>query len=112
MSIPESDQALITEWCAGRVPAEIQDQLKVVAEFRGNSVSVIETRPYFLDASAAWTRSRVAKITRDPETGEWELFARDRNDQLLGYTKEFGIGRELTSTLAAIDVDRVGIFWG
>lgn len=112
MAIADSDKRMIEAWCEGRVPSQHLDQMRVVCRFRGNSATIVEERPDWQGRDIPWSQLRIAKLVHDPEARSWQLFARDRNDKLLEYSNEFGVGRTLAACLAAVDEDRTCIFWG
>ena len=113
MAIAELERKMIEKWCRTRVPEEHQDEVKVVAEFRGNSATIVDARsPCDEELGPEWTRVRVAKLTRDLASGRWKLFARDRNDKLLHYSDEFKLGPHLSGLLEELERDPTCIFWG
>ncbi len=84
--------------------------MPVLSFAAGNTVTLVEQRPYFRDPSAAWTQSKVAVFEYDPTTRTWELFAFDRNDRRMPYDAE--PTADLAVLVAEVDADPTGIFWG
>ena len=57
-----------------------------------------------------WTRLKVAQLRYRPESTDWTLHCRDRNEKWFDYDDLFsGTAAEL---LAEIDEDPTCIFWG
>lgn len=113
MAISELDRKRIDVWCAARVPASFRDEIRIEAKYRGNSVNIVDRRaPFHPSQGTEWTELRVARITWDPDRNVWKLFARDRNDRLLPYPEEFGVGTTLVEVLDEIDRDPSAMFWG
>ena len=113
VAISELDRRRISSWCDLRVPAAVRDRVLVVASFRGNSAVIAERRPPWReDFGPEWSSIRIAKLTVDPVANSWVLFASDRNDRLLNYSRDIGVGTSLVEILAELDVDPTSIFWG
>lgn len=89
MALPEfikaSVEKALTAYCSRKVPAHVSDRLKVNFRFRGNNVTLFESRPYFLDQSK-WIDSVVAQFRYDPENGTWSLYCADRNSRWHAYS--------------------------
>lgn len=101
---------LLTEFCARRVPTHLHDRLRLSFTVKGNNVTLVELRPFFLDATAPWTESKIAVFKYDAVTRTWELFARDRNGRRMPYDAD--PAADLASLIAKVDADPTGIFWG
>ena len=101
---------LLTEFCLKRTPPEIQANVRVGFEIRGNRITISEHRPYFMDATEPWTNSRIAVLVYDDANRAWDLFAFNRNSCRMPYDVE--PTRDLAVLIAEIDADPTGIFWG
>ncbi|MES2092582.1 MAG: DUF3024 domain-containing protein [Actinomycetota bacterium] len=113
MAITQLDRRRISSWCEARVPAAARDEIVVSAIFRGNSAEIIEGRPPWReDFGPERSSNRIAKLTVDPVANTWILFATDRNDRLLNYSRDIGVGTSLVEILAELDADPTSIFWG
>ncbi len=100
----------LTAFCDRRVPPDLHDKLRLTFTVKGNTVTLVEQRPFFLDATAEWTKSKVALFTYDAATRTWALFARDRNGRRMAYDAE--PTADLAVLIAEVDADPTGIFWG
>lgn len=114
MAISELDRKRIDAWCLKRTPAEHTDQMRVEARFRGNSVDILDCRaPWPADSSREWSDMRIAKLSFDPKSRDWTLFATNRDDRLLPYSEHFNdVGPTLPELLAELEDDPAFIFWG
>lgn len=113
MPIPGTDRATIAAWCSARIPVEHTEEISVVAEFRGNSVNIVELRPPWReDFGPDWSRQRIANLTRHESSGAWTLRSTDRNDRLINYSGAFNVDSTLHEVLEQIELDPTGIFWG
>jgi len=114
MGLPELVRHLVqvrlTKFCSRRIPPHIRSEIRLSHTIRGNSVTLIEERPFYLDRSR-WTRSPVAQFRYDRESRNWSLCCRDRNGRWhlysrLAPTKNFEV------LLREVRADPTGIFWG
>lgn len=95
------------------MPADLRDEILVSASFRGNSAVITERRPPWReDFGPEWSSRRIAKLTVDPAVNTWILYATDRNDRLLNYSRDIGVGVSLVEILAELQADPTAIFWG
>lgn len=64
MPLSEFRQRLVekklAKYCSGRIPEPSRHQVKLTYKIRGNSVTLIEERPYFKDPST-WSQSPIAQ---------------------------------------------------
>jgi hypothetical protein len=97
-------------FCERRVPPHIRDQIRLIFKFRGNTVTLIETRPYFMDPSI-WTESPVAQFRFDIDKKVWCLYCRDRNTRWHFYDL-VKPSANLDDLIAEVDRDPTCIFWG
>lgn len=96
-------------YCRAKIPAHLQDQIRITHKVRGNNVTIVESHPFFRDPSE-WTQHRVAQLRYNPDNGAWSLFCRDRNDKWHAYRNMHA--RDIDALLAEIEADPTGIFWG
>ena len=110
VKLPETDLARIAKYCADRVPTDLRKEVQLKFETRGRSVTIIETRPPWQGGDQPWTRMKVAQLRYRPESSDWTLHWRNRNERWFDYDDHFcGTAAEL---LAEIDEDPTSIFWG
>ncbi len=108
--IPEIDIQRIRRYCAGRVPPQYADQIRIEADVRGRSVTIRECRPPWRpEWGPEWTRRPVAQLRYDDATGQWRLFAANRNGRWLVYPSRPG---RVARLLDEIEADPIAIFWG
>ena len=114
MALPELVRQLVdtklSSFCEARVPAQYRDEIRLDYSIRGNSVTLVERRPYFLNREE-WIEHRIAQMRFDPEARSWTLYSRDRNDRWHRYP---GVADEpdLDVLIEEIDEDPTCIFWG
>jgi len=82
MPVPDNLKSCIDETFAGfchrRVPPHVRDQVRLVHQWRGTKVTLVEQRPHWRDPEV-WGDSPVAQFRFDLERGAWSLYWRDRN---------------------------------
>ncbi|MFH1079237.1 MAG: DUF3024 domain-containing protein [Pseudomonadota bacterium] len=98
------------EYCERRIPIHARDQVKLIYKITGNNVTLIETRPYYMNPSV-WTETPIAQFRFNHETKKWTLYWMDRNsrwhlDELVKPSIHF------EDILKELDRDATGIFWG
>ena len=110
-AIPDLDLARIRKYCADRVPERALNQVRMEADVRGSSVTILECRaPWREDFGPEWSRRGMAKLKYDSANNLWTLYWADRNGRFhLFDLIEPGSVVEL---LAEIELDRTSIFWG
>ena len=96
MAFTESElQAIentVGDLCRRRSPAHLQDQLRLVYEVEGHSVSVFDERPGWHDPSQ-WVRIGVARFRYFRSRGTWILYWMRRDLKWHVYEPEPKIGR-------------------
>ncbi|OGS12001.1 MAG: hypothetical protein A2234_05095 [Elusimicrobia bacterium RIFOXYA2_FULL_58_8] len=102
--------AKIQRICDARVPEHIRDKVRLLHRWRGNTITLIETRPYFQDHSR-WTECPIAKFTYTPATKKWTLYCPNRNGafRLYGEIKPVA---DIQALLDEVNRDATHIFWG
>lgn len=114
MAIPkllrDTVEAQLREYCERKFPERVRDQLRLTYAIRGNSVTLIEERPSYLNP-AVWSRLPVAQFRYDETDRDWVLYCADRNGRWMIYG---GVAptRDLHKLLDEVDRDPTGIFWG
>jgi hypothetical protein len=97
-------------FCERRVPARVRDEIRLGWKFRGNNVTLFESRPSFPDR-ATWVDIPVAQFRFDEKGKTWELYQADRNGRWHWYTNAVATP-DFNALLAEVDEDPTGIFWG
>jgi hypothetical protein len=103
-------EGLLRGYCERRVPPHARDKVRIVFRIRGESVTLLESRPSFVKPEE-WIETVVARFRRNPETGDWTLYCADRNSKWHRYER-FPPKKTLRAILAEVDRDPTGIFWG
>ena len=107
MAISAADLTQIEQWCSDRTGETSQDVL-VIAATAGNSVTLVERRPDWMDASAPWLETPAARLT--PRSGEWQLRWFDGSGRARLYDPP--TFASLDDVLDAIEQDPDGAIWG
>lgn len=100
----------ITEYCEQKIPLTARDKVKLIFKIIGNKVTLIETRPYYMNPSI-WTETPIAQFRFDNETKKWTLYCMDRNSRWHLYDL-IKPSADFDDMLKALDNDKTGIFWG
>lgn len=111
MALPELTKKLVektlTAYCENRFPSHVRDQVRLVFKFRGNNVTLLESRPS-IHTPEIWVDVSIAQFRFD-ESKKWTLFCCDRNSKWHIYDAEPSNFEKL---LKEVDADPTGIFWG
>ncbi len=114
MALPElvrlAVEKKLSGYCLKKAPVHVMDRFKVGFRFRGNNVTLYESRPYF-DAPDQWTEIVVAQFRFNPESAMWALYYPDRNSRWHLYV-DLDPSRKFDKLLQEVDNDTTGIFWG
>ena len=108
-AVPDLDLARIRKFCDDESPEEFRCEMRVEADVRGKSVTVLECRPPW-DGVGDWTRQPLAQMRFDPESALWTLYWADRNSRWHRYD-DLAPG-PVTELLDEIKRDPTCIFWG
>lgn len=92
------------------IPPHIRSEIRLIHTIRGNSVTLNEERPYFLDQSR-WTQNPVAQFRIDVGSQKWSLHCRDRNGHWHLYPR-LAPNKNLEALLREVNAGPTGIFWG
>lgn len=109
--LPELDIERIRRYCAGRVPPQFADEIRIEIDVRGRAVTIRECRPPWKpEWGTEWTRAPVAQLRYDDAAGTWSLYSSDRNERWHAYPMR--ATRQVARLLNEIEADPTGIFWG
>lgn len=103
-------EEVLSRFCEQRVPLRARGQVQLSFGVRGNTVTLYESRPAFLEPDR-WTRISVAQFRFDPASNRWTLYCADRNSRWHEYL-DLGPSRRLERLVREVDDDPTGIFWG
>jgi hypothetical protein len=101
---------MVAEFCDGRVPPDVRDQIKLLYKIRGNDVNIIESRPHWQDNNI-WTEMPIAKIRYLPKKMLWQLLWIKANGKWQKYP-ELEPCKDLKKVINEIDKDPHYAFWG
>ena len=109
MALPDKElsrvQELLDAFCMARSGAAVT----LAYQIRGNRVSLVETRPLFIDPMIQ-NSVNVAQFEFDPDLQVWTLYWYDRKNRRQPYPT--GRNRDtLEKLVAEVGVDPTGIFW-
>ena len=72
----------VADYCDQKVPLHVLDKVRLVYQWRGNCVTLVEQRPYWKDPTGGeWLDSPVAQFRYDEHQRDWTLHWRDRNQR-------------------------------
>jgi hypothetical protein len=108
--LPELDLARIKRFCAGRVPSELLNKVRVEATARGANVTLFECRPRWGGSPGDWTRVPIAQLRYEGD-GKWTLYFQNRNDRWAVYP-ELEPSQPVAVLIEQIDEDPAFVFWG
>jgi hypothetical protein len=95
----KSIEDVLTAYCEKRVPPQVRDILRILFRIKGESVTLLESRPSFVNPTE-WIETVVAQFRRDQETGNWHVY------------EELQPKKTIKPLLSEVDRDPTGIFWG
>jgi hypothetical protein len=109
MALPDKELARVQElldvFCRVRSGAAVA----VAYQVRGNRVTLVETRPLFIDPTIL-NSVNVAQFEFDPDLRTWTLYWYDRKNRRQPYPT--GRNRDtLEKLVAEVGTDPTGIFW-
>lgn len=115
MTIPPIQKQLaqkqLEKFCAARIPAEVQDRVKMDYIIKGNVATLIEKRPRWDDPAAPWTERPIAHMIFEKTTMTWQLYWIRGNGKKERYTN-LPPQKDLQACIDEINADPLGTFWG
>jgi hypothetical protein len=109
-SVKKQVEKILDDYCEKKIPHSVRDKLWLKTKFRGNSVTLVECRPFYQDPSKI-IETVVAQFRFDPGNETWTLYCADRNSRWHLYSLA-DPSRRLDDLLNEVDADPTGIFWG
>jgi hypothetical protein len=70
----------LNQYCNERIPDHARQQVRLSYRIRGNSVTLVEQRPAFMEPDK-WVDIAVAQLRFRPEDAKWLLYCADRNSR-------------------------------
>ncbi len=114
MAIPPLQRQLaekqIEYYCKTKIPKEVQNEIQLKYSVRGNSFTLMESRPKW-DDDSEWIDMKIAKMTFDIKSMKWKLYWSNQHQKFFSYD---GLSpkTEIKDLLKEIDEDPTCIFWG
>jgi hypothetical protein len=103
-------EAMLSTYCAERVPEGLRDEIVVKYRIRTTAITLYQERRALLDP-ARWNKLVIAQLRYNPDLNHWKLYCADRNSKWHRYDLA-PPARSIEPLLAEIDQDPTGIFWG
>jgi hypothetical protein len=101
---------LLHSFCEKRIPNEHRDKIRLSYRFRGNSVTLIDSRPDMFDKDK-WLDLSIAQFRYDSADEKWTLYFADRNDKWHMYM-DCDSSKDLQDLIDEVNEDPTGIFFG
>lgn len=109
MALPQEELQRVQELFEVFCRARSGDSVTVEYHARGNRVTIVESRPLFIDPNV-WNSVSVAQFEFNPQLQVWTLFWYDRKNRRQPYPT--GRRRDtLEKLVAEVAEDPTGIFW-
>ena len=109
MALPDKEIAMVRELLDAFCRARSDAAVTLSYQIRGNRVSLVETRPLFIDPSIQ-NSVNVAQFELDTDLQVWTLYWYDRKNRRQPYPT--GRNRDtLEKLVAEVGADPTGIFW-
>jgi hypothetical protein len=103
---------LVERYTAAKVPAEVQDQVRLEVETAGNAITIWECRPPWRpEYGPEWTRKGIARFRYSPSAKSWTVYWMRSDLKFHRYTlvdPQSGIG----PLLDEVARDPHACFWG
>jgi hypothetical protein len=110
--LPEAEVARVRELCAGRVPAEMSDLVRVECEEDPRAATVVEWRPPWReDDGPEWTRIPIARLRYVRSSRLWTLYYHRHTGRWERYPL-LGSMTRIEPLLAELEQDPICVFWG
>jgi hypothetical protein len=113
MALPETDVALVREYCESASPAEYADEARVECVVDGSTITIVEATRLDAVRDEDWLRVPNARL--EFADGLWTLFCFDPDSRALRYDEwepDFAQPTTIDAILAEIEADPTEVFWG
>jgi nicotinamidase-related amidase len=115
MPIPSIQKQLaikqIEKYCNTKLPEHVRNEIALKYELKGNTITLIESRPRWDDASAVWIDMPIAKMKYDVKSMKWQLYCVLGNGKWIVYD-DLEPQQDMQECLDEIEEDPTCIFWG
>jgi len=103
-------EKIIGEYCRGRVPKHLQDQIKLIYKLKGNEVQIIETRQHWKKKDQ-WIEIPIARLTLESKSMKWKIYWQRANGVWILY-ENLDATDDLKQVIEEIEKDPLHVFWG
>lgn len=97
-------------YCDTKIPTEYQNEIKLLYKIRGNSVTLIESRPVFRKPSQ-WSEMKIAQFRYDEKAHHWALYWADQNDRWHA-CPGMNPSKNIEDLFVRLEEDPHCVFWG
>lgn len=101
---------ILDNFCEGRVPDSVKDQIKMDYNIRGKYVTLIEKRKNYKNPEE-WIKQKIAQFRFNPEDNKWSLYWWRHTGKWYEY-EEVQSSDDLQDLVDKVDEDPTGVFWG
>ena len=114
MAIPalekQAAEIKLKSYLEEKCPPELWDQVKLVYEAKGQSITVFEKRPHWQEPTEI-TMSPVTKFSYNNKDRIWSILWCDRNSKFHNFDPPIR-SKKFDDLLKVLDRDETCIFWG
>jgi hypothetical protein len=103
-------EKIFNDYCLNKIPAKLQSRIKMEYRVREDEVTLFESRPVW-DDHAMWISGKVARFSKDPETGGWFLYQAALDGSWSQY-EPLPFHRQIEKLLDVVEKNETGAFWG
>ena len=109
--VMQSAFGTVEAYCEQRLPAHVQDQVRMEATMRGKAITIWERRPPFRpEYGPDWSKTKIAQLRFESASRLWSLWWADRNGRWRAYPAP--LQPTVEAALATIEADPVSAFYG
>jgi hypothetical protein len=103
-------EKIFNDYCQKMVPAKLQAQIKLEYRVREDEVTLFESRSVW-DDHARWISGKVARFSKDPESGGWFLYQAGHDGTWCHY-EPLGFHLQIEKLLDEVAKNETGVFSG
>ena len=103
-------EKIFADFCGRKNPVYLNSQIKMEYQIRADEVTLFESRPVW-DDHAMWISGKVARFSKDRETGGWFLYQAGHDGKWRHY-EPLPFHRQIEKLLAEVEKNETGAFCG
>jgi hypothetical protein len=103
-------EKIFADYCEKKIPAYLQSKIRMEYQVREDEVTLFESRPVW-DDHAMWISGKVARFSKDRETGGWFLYQAGHDGGWCQY-EPLPFHRQIEKLLDEVDKNETGAFCG